>query len=259
MADNDRKEFLTDLPENYDAFQNENSYYFDHTTRTPEEWQQESYPISDAPLRQGLAIASMILGILSIILFCVFGFVLAIPGLILGVISLAQKRDGTGMAIAGVITSGLGFVLGICMLIIYIMSFKDLAGKDSPFADALNKNDFIVENDTPKASDPYAYDFDDGVYKAPSSEDTLPYEYYFYGDPNSLDEFDMFGDLDEFGFFDDFGMYDDLDQFGMFDDFGDFSNFGSIDGYDYYGDYPPSEGTDPNTVPDYGFGEIKEF
>ena len=54
---------------------------------------------------RGLAIASMVLGILGIVLsFCMgFGIILAIPGLIISIVALIKKQGG--MAIAGLILS----------------------------------------------------------------------------------------------------------------------------------------------------------
>ena len=63
---------------------------------------------------RGMAIASMILGIVSIILCCCGNFItvtLALIGLILGIVSQAQKSSG--IAIAGIITSAFGLVFGI--------------------------------------------------------------------------------------------------------------------------------------------------
>ena len=59
-----------------------------------------------------MAIASMILGILSIILSCILiGFVLAPIAFILGVVALVQHKGGTGMAIAGIATSSIVIIL----------------------------------------------------------------------------------------------------------------------------------------------------
>ncbi|MFM2090457.1 MAG: hypothetical protein RLZZ127_946 [Planctomycetota bacterium] len=54
----------------------------------------------------GLAITSLVLGILA---FITCGLT-AIPGLICGIIALVKKRPGQGMAIAGVVCSGVSFL-----------------------------------------------------------------------------------------------------------------------------------------------------
>lgn len=80
---------------------------------------EQNYPGAPAPAQSnGLAIASLVLGILSIV-FAVIPFIgliawlLAPIGLILGFIGMG-KPTGRGMAIGGVVTSGIG--LAICIL-----------------------------------------------------------------------------------------------------------------------------------------------
>lgn len=66
----------------------------------------------------GFAIASLVLGILSIICCCFgLGWITAIPGVILGIVTIAKKYAGKGCAIAGIICSALAIVLSIVMLI----------------------------------------------------------------------------------------------------------------------------------------------
>ncbi len=67
----------------------------------------------------GFSIASLVCGILSIIFCCsdIFGFILAVAAVVLGIIVLRNKYDGKGMAIAGIITGGIGFLIsGILLL-----------------------------------------------------------------------------------------------------------------------------------------------
>ncbi|MFJ4012401.1 DUF4190 domain-containing protein [Streptomyces sp. NPDC090026] len=73
----------------------------------------------------GLGITAMVLGIVSIPLFCVYGvvsIVLGILGVIFGVLGRkrAQRGEATngGMALAGIITGAVGIVLGILMIIL---------------------------------------------------------------------------------------------------------------------------------------------
>lgn len=79
------------------------------------------------PERKGFAIASLVLGILSLVFCCLGGGVLGIVGLILGILSLVKKESKMGMAIAGIITSSFGIIYGIAMLIYYVMMFGYLA------------------------------------------------------------------------------------------------------------------------------------
>ena len=78
---------------------------------------------------RGLGIASMVLGICSAVLCavsCVCCFwILAIPaaivGLILGIISLKKGENARGMAIAGIITSGIALAFAVVIIIVAII------------------------------------------------------------------------------------------------------------------------------------------
>lgn len=60
----------------------------------------------------GLGIASLVLGIIGMLLSCVFiGIVPAIIGLVLGIVGLCQKDKSKGAAIAGTICSAIGIVV----------------------------------------------------------------------------------------------------------------------------------------------------
>lgn len=87
---------------------------------------KENAPEKAAPAgneRMGLAIASLICGIVSLLCGCGAGclgfigcginFIVAGAAIACGVISLSQKRGGRNMAIAGLILSGLGLLLSI--------------------------------------------------------------------------------------------------------------------------------------------------
>lgn len=71
-----------------------------------------------------LAAVSLVLGILSLVLFWVpwLTFILAVIGLITGIVSLVQHRDGHGVAVAGVITSGIGLLIALIIGAIYIFA-----------------------------------------------------------------------------------------------------------------------------------------
>lgn len=81
-------------------------------------------PGPSLPVTNGLAIASMICGILSLILFCFCGGIwLGIPGVICGHLSLNQlnapgnQQEGRGMAIAGLICGYLGIAFFVLMML----------------------------------------------------------------------------------------------------------------------------------------------
>ena len=82
-----------------------------------------------AELPQGMAIASMVLGIVSVVLFCAWPISIpcAIVGLILGLIAGGKAKRGAargrGMATAGVITSAIAIVLAVLVIALSIANF----------------------------------------------------------------------------------------------------------------------------------------
>lgn len=78
-------------------------------------WQPQYRPANQS---QGLAVASLVLGIVSVSVgWCYIGVLTAPIGLILGIVSLLQiKKDpskygGKNLAIGGIVTSSIGAVL----------------------------------------------------------------------------------------------------------------------------------------------------
>ena len=71
-----------------------------------------------------MAIVSLVLGILSIITCCFgFGAIFGLVGIILSIVALVKKK-GTGFAIAGLVTSAIGFLFGAYMCFGYIAAFS---------------------------------------------------------------------------------------------------------------------------------------
>ena len=72
--------------------------------------------------RKGFCIASMVLGIIALLFFCIW--YLSIPCAILAIIFgvLGVKSKGKGMAIAGLVTGAIGLFISIC-IIIFIFIF----------------------------------------------------------------------------------------------------------------------------------------
>ena len=91
-----------------------------------------------------LSIVALVLGILGLICCCLLGgwsMIISIPGVVCGIIALVKKCAGKGMAIAGVICSGLSIVLAIVMIILSAIGVSYL-------------NDYMDDYS-------YSYDFDD--------------------------------------------------------------------------------------------------
>ena len=94
-----------------------------------------STPYSDhsygmpAKLPQGMAVSSLVLGIIGLLLACLaFGAVFGIVAVILGVVALGRVRRGVnggkGLAIAGIVTGVLAVLIGIIAGIYWWFSFS---------------------------------------------------------------------------------------------------------------------------------------
>lgn len=78
----------------------------------------------DEPRTNGMSIASLVLGIIGVVMDCCYGFglILGIIGLVLGILSNGQikksdgKEKGSGMAIAGIILSAIAILIGIIFI-----------------------------------------------------------------------------------------------------------------------------------------------
>jgi len=74
----------------------------------------------------GLAIASMVLGILSILSGCVM-FPFFVLGLIFGIVALRSNKAGRGMAIAGIVTSSVSLVITIILIIAVVVAGSEFS------------------------------------------------------------------------------------------------------------------------------------
>ena len=77
----------------------------------------------------GMAIASMVCGILSLVLCCGMwiSWILSAVAIILGAVSLAKKKGGSGMAIAGIVTGVFGLLFSILFTVILFAAEGSLA------------------------------------------------------------------------------------------------------------------------------------
>ncbi len=75
----------------------------------------------------GKAVGSLVCGIISLVGFWTIGsIVLSIIGIVLGIVSIAQKSPNKGMAIAGIVTSVIGMLLSA--LLIFLAAMMMAAG-----------------------------------------------------------------------------------------------------------------------------------
>lgn len=90
---------------------------------TPQNQYQQNYvqygEYQEPKKSNGMAIGSMVCGIISILISCCWyiGLPLAIVSIVLGIIVLKNKKDGKGMAIAGIVLSGITVIIAIVAII----------------------------------------------------------------------------------------------------------------------------------------------
>lgn len=109
-------------------YNNSGNYYIDNTNSVYTNTPNQFYNQPPKSPKMGMAIAALVIGILSMTLCCAGGTFLGLAGLILGIVSLAKNHDGKGMAIAGIITSLIGILVGIFMLFyifIFVYAFNE--------------------------------------------------------------------------------------------------------------------------------------
>ncbi|NMA80272.1 MAG: DUF4190 domain-containing protein [Clostridiales bacterium] len=77
-------------------------------------------PIEPQQGSNGMAIASMVLGIISVITCCWWqlSVVVGIVGLVLGILHNKKQTTGRGMAIAGIVLSIVGIAIAVITLIL---------------------------------------------------------------------------------------------------------------------------------------------
>lgn len=93
----------------------------------PSAWQPPPPPAMMAGPSQGLAVSSMVLGLVSITLgwCCSFGLLTAPVAIVLGIVALSQIKSqpnrytGKPLAITGIVSGGLYFVLLAVIVLIY--------------------------------------------------------------------------------------------------------------------------------------------
>lgn len=119
----------------------------------------------------GLGIASMVLGIIALLLSCCYGGFLGIIGLILGIIVVTKQDVKKGTAIAGIITSGIALLLTLILLIAgsgSLMDYMEQSNDTSQInvstdtSDALSNSvtEETEANDTETTFDAYSYNLE---------------------------------------------------------------------------------------------------
>ncbi len=105
---------------NMNGMNNNNEVYYD----------QNVYYRGEEPnpnkSKKGLAIASLVLGIVSIVCFCCgFGFVTAPLAIIFGIIALVKKEGGTAMSVVGIVLSAISIIVVAAVIALYWQPMSD--------------------------------------------------------------------------------------------------------------------------------------
>ncbi|HET8884030.1 MAG TPA: DUF4190 domain-containing protein [Candidatus Saccharimonadales bacterium] len=90
---------------------------------------------STAPVSSGLAVTSLVLGVVS---FTGFGLITGIPAIILGIIALNKKQGERSMSIAGIVMGAIStffsllFILFVIIMFIIAVPHESAPYEDSP-------------------------------------------------------------------------------------------------------------------------------
>ena len=111
---------------------------------SPTETKTPTAPVASTGAKKaasGLAIAAMVVGIISVVLGWTpfLGFALGATALILGIIGLKKKVEGKGMSIAGVVTGGIAVAWNIFVTIAFIASLAIFGAAVSTAGQAANE------------------------------------------------------------------------------------------------------------------------
>lgn len=112
----------------------ENGYY-NNDGQKPEEQNNSGPVLNKGPVVRnmmetpsgrtgnGLSVTSLVCGIMSIVLCwgCGISIAVGLAGIICGIISLAKDQKNQGMAAAGLITSAIGLILGVILVVLYLI------------------------------------------------------------------------------------------------------------------------------------------
>ena len=116
--------------QNYPQY-NQNPNGYQQYNQNPYQNNQYQYQQYQAPVQNqsnGMAVGSLICGILGILLSCCLWYIaipLAIAGLVLGILVIKNKKGGKNLAIVGIILSSISIIMGIIIAIMMIAVFTN--------------------------------------------------------------------------------------------------------------------------------------
>lgn len=106
----------------------------------PQDYYYQGAPVQPVNGTSGLAIGSLICGIISLLMFCMSCFVgitifvapiCAIVGLILGIINNVKKKGSKGMAIGGIVCSAIALVFSVLLIVLAVIGISMMLSDSS--------------------------------------------------------------------------------------------------------------------------------
>ncbi len=106
---------------NYNEVQENSTESVQNNTETVQNIYSTEQGSANGQDKKGFAVASLVLGIISIVFGCCFwyvGIICAVIGLVLGI--MANKESKSGLATAGIVLSIIALALGVLWIILLI-------------------------------------------------------------------------------------------------------------------------------------------
>lgn len=103
-------------------------------------YEYQQYQSTEQRKSNGMSIAALVLGIISFLFSCIYFLSIpsAIVGLILGIVSIRGNKGGKGMAIAGIILSGIGLLFSIVIVCGAVALFRNESFMQGFYGDFYN-------------------------------------------------------------------------------------------------------------------------
>ena len=122
--------------QDYNSYQNQNYNNYQnngYNNMNGTNGQQNYYgnePATETP--SGMAVAGLVLGILSMLCCCIWyvSAILGILALVFSIITVAKNKPGKGMAIAGIVCGAIGLLISIVIVIGVIGYTRTMSPKD---------------------------------------------------------------------------------------------------------------------------------
>ncbi len=142
----------------------------------------------------GLSVASMILGIVGLVLVCLYiGIVPCVIGLALAIAAFASKSSGKGMAVAGLVTS----IVGILFFILILVYGKPYENKNNATTPGTQASSDTTESSTNKEIPNESKDTESILSTEPSTEDAPTLS---MGQKNALKKADLYLSISGFSY-----------------------------------------------------------